>query len=386
MAKRDYYEVLGVSKTANEQEIKKAYREKALQYHPDRNPNNAEAEEKFKEAAEAYEVLSNANKRAQYDRFGHAGVSGAAGGTDFQSMNMEDLFSRFGSVFEDLGLGGHFGHFRTNFGGRQSGRTVQKGSNIRIKVKLSLEEIAKGVEKNIKVQKQVPCDACGSTGAKSPDAVKTCPTCKGRGYVLQVQQSVFGTVQMQSECPTCHGEGKIISDKCPKCNGSGTVKGEEVINIKIPPGVANGMQLTMRGKGNAAPNKGMNGDLFVLIEEEKHPVFERDGNNIYLEYYVSFSQAALGDMVEIPTLDGKVRVKIASGTQPGTLLRLNGKGLPDLHMYGKGDLIVNVNVWIPKHLSKEEKQIVEQLSDSENFKPQPPKQASFFQRIRKIFE
>ena len=380
MAKRDYYEVLEVSKTATEQEIKKAYREKALKYHPDRNPDNAQAEEKFKEAAEAYEVLSNANKRAQYDRFGHAGVSGA--GSDFQNMNMDDLFSHFGSIFEEFGFGNHF----RGFGGRHSGRVVRKGSNIRIKVKLSLEEIAKGVEKNIKVQKQVACDACGSTGAKHSDAVKTCPTCKGMGYVVHIQQSIFGAMQMRSECHTCHGEGKIISEKCPKCYGNGTVKGEEVISIKIPPGVSNGMQLTVRGKGNAAQNKGVNGDLFVLIEEEKHPVFERDGCNIYMEYYVSFSQAALGDKVEIPTLDGKVRVKVASGTQPGTLLRLNGKGLPDLQGYGKGDLIVNVNVWIPKNLSKDEKQIVEQLSVSENFKPQPPKQASFFQRIRKIFE
>jgi len=381
MAKRDYYEVLGVSKTANEQELKKAYREKALQYHPDRNPDNAEAEEKFKEAAEAYEVLSNPNKRAQYDRFGHAGVSGA--GNDFQNMNMEDLFSHFGSIFEEFGFGNHF---RSNFGGRRTSRVVQRGSNIRIKIKLSLEEIAKGVEKNIKVQKQVPCDACNSTGAKNKDAVKTCPTCKGSGFTLHIQQSVFGTMQMQSECPTCHGEGKVITEKCPKCYGIGTIRGEEVINIKIPPGVANEMQLTMRGKGNAAPNNGINGDLLVLIEEEKHPVFERDANNLYMEYYISFSQAALGDTAEIPTLDGKVRVKIASGTQPGTLLRLNGKGLPHLNQYGKGDLIVNVNVWIPKHLTKDEKQTVEQLADSENFKPQPPKQASFFQRIRKIFE
>ncbi|MCL2132253.1 MAG: molecular chaperone DnaJ [Lentimicrobiaceae bacterium] len=380
MAKRDYYEVLGVSKTANEQELKKAYREKALKYHPDRNPDNAEAEEKFKEAAEAYEVLSDSNKRSQYDRFGHAGVSGASG---FQNMNMEDLFVHFGSIFEDLGVGGRF---RTGFSSRSRQTAVRKGSNIRIKVKLSLEEIAKGIEKNIKVQKQVPCDACGSTGAKSPNAIKICPTCKGSGFTLRVQQSVFGTMQMQSECYTCHGEGKIITEKCPKCYGNGTVKGEEVITIKIPPGVSNGMQLTMRGKGNAAQNKGINGDLFVLIEEEKHAIFERDANNIYMEYYVSFSQAALGDTVEIPTLEGKVRVKIASGTQPGTLLRLNGKGLPDLQNYGKGDLIVNVNVWIPKHLSKEEKQTVEQLAHSENFKPQPPKQASFFQRIRKIFE
>jgi len=378
MAKRDYYEVLGVSKTANEQEIKKAYREKALQYHPDRNPDNTEAEEKFKEAAEAYEVLSNADKRARYDQFGHAGIGASGGG--FQ--NMEDIFSHFGSIFEEFGIGG----FRSNFGGRHSGKVVRKGTNIRIKVKLSLEEIAKGVEKNIKVQKQISCDACQGTGAKNPDAVKTCPTCRGTGYTVHVQQSVFGAMQMRSECYACHGEGKIITDKCPKCYGSGTVKGEEVITIKIPPGVANGMQLTVRGKGNAAPNKGINGDLFVLVEEESHPIFERDGNNIYLEYYVSFSQAALGDTIEIPTLDGKARVKITSGTQPGTLLRLNGKGLPDLHGYGKGDLIVNVNVWIPKHLSKEEKQMVEQLSKSENFKPQPPKQASFFQRIRRIFE
>jgi molecular chaperone DnaJ len=377
MEKRDYYEVLGVGKNASLADIKKAYREKALKYHPDRNPDDKTAEEKFKEAAEAYEVLSNEEKRARYDRMGHAGMSGFSSG----SMNMEDIFSQFGSVFEDLGFGG----FRGGFSSRP-GRSVQKGSNIRIKVKLTLEEIAKGVEKNIKVQKFVKCNACNGSGAKSPNAVKKCSTCNGNGYTIRTQQSLFGHMQVQSECPSCHGSGKTITDKCPVCSGNGIVKGEDITSIRIPAGVSDGMQFAMRGKGNAAPHNGENGDLFVLIQEETHPVFERDGNNLYLEHYISFSQAALGDTIEIPTLDGKAKVKIASGTQPSTLLRLNGKGLPDVQGYGKGDLIVNINVWVPKYLTKEEKQTIEHLSHSENFKPQPPKQASFFQRVKHFFE
>jgi molecular chaperone DnaJ len=377
MGKRDYYEVLGVAKTATLAEIKKAYREKALLYHPDRNPDDKEAEEKFKEAAEAYEVLSNEEKRARYDRLGHEGMSGFGS----QGMNMEDIFSQFGSIFEDFGFGG----FGRGFSSR-SGRPVQKGSNIRIKVKLTLEEIAKGVEKNIKVQKFVKCDTCNGSGAKNPNAVKTCTTCKGTGYVIKTQQSLFGHIQMQSECSTCHGSGKIVTEKCSSCSGNGVLKGEDITSIRIPAGVSDGMQFAMRGKGNAAPNNGENGDLLILIQEERHPVFERDGNNLYLEYYISFSQATLGDTVEIPTLDGKAKVKITPGTQPSTLLRLNGKGLPDVQGYAKGDLIVNINVWVPKNLTKEEKHIIEQIANSENFKPQPPKQASFFQRVKHFFE
>ena len=379
MDKRDYYEVLEVSKTASEQEIKQAYRKKALEYHPDRNPDNKAAEDKFKEAAEAYEVLSNDEKRARYDRHGHAGM----GGFGSQNMNMDDIFSQFGSIFEGFGFG-NFGGF--GGGSSRRGTTVQKGTNIRIKVKLSLEEIAKGVEKNIKIQKYIRCDSCKGSGAKSSDSVKTCSACNGYGHTVRTQQSIFGQMQVQVECHTCHGTGKMITDKCPRCSGNGIVKGEDITSIRIPAGVSEGMQFAMRGKGNAAPNNGENGDLLVMVQEEKHAIFERDGNNLYLEHYISFSQAALGDSIEIPILDGKAKVKIAAGTQPSTLLRLNGKGLPDVRGYGKGDLIVNVNVWVPKSLSKEEKQIMEKFAQSENFKPQPPKQASFFQRVKHFFE
>ncbi|MBP7103392.1 MAG: molecular chaperone DnaJ [Bacteroidales bacterium] len=382
MAKRDYYEVLGVAKNAGEQEIKKAYRQKAIQYHPDKNPNNKEAEEKFKEAAEAYEVLSNSDKRNRYDQFGHAGVSGTNGGQGFGGMNMEDIFSRFGSIFEDFGFGG-FGSSRS-YSSRSHG--VRKGSNIRIKVKLNLEEIAKGVEKNIKVQKYISCKSCGSTGAKSSDAVKTCPSCHGSGYTVRMQQSFLGAMQVQTECHQCHGTGKIITDKCTQCAGNGIIKGEEVIAIKIPPGVGNGMQISMNGKGNAAPNNGINGDLFVLIEEIPHDLYERDGNNLYLEHYITFPQAVLGTSIDIPTIEGKARIKITPGTQSGTLLRLQGKGLPELQSYHKGDLIVNINVWIPKELSKEEKQMIEGFSHSDNFQPKAQKQASFFKRVKQFFE
>ncbi len=382
MEKRDYYEVLGVARDADEQTIKKAYRQKAIQYHPDKNPGDKEAEEKFKEAAEAYEVLSHPEKRQRYDRFGHAGMSGAAGGGGFQGFDMGDIFSHFGDLFEEFGIGGMGG-----FGGSRSGgrRAVQKGSNLRVKVKLTLEEIAKGVEKNIKVQKYVQCPKCGSTGAKSPDAVKTCPTCHGSGYTVRVQQSIFGAMQMQSECPHCHGSGKVISDKCPHCAGNGVVKGEEIINIRIPAGVSDGMQLSMSGKGNAAPNSGVPGDLYVLVEEVKHPLFERDGVNLYLDYYISFPQAVLGATVDIPTIDQKARIKIAPGTQPGTMLRLNGKGLPGLRSYEKGDLIVNVNVWIPKNLNKEQKQILEQWNGAEEFEPKNEKRTTFFERVKQFF-
>lgn len=383
MEKRDYYEVLGVPKDADEQTIKKAYRQKAIQYHPDKNPGDKEAEEKFKEAAEAYEVLSHPEKRQQYDRFGHAGMSGAAGG-GFQGFDMGDIFSHFGDLFEEFGIGGMggFGRGGRGRGGRQA---VMKGSNLRVKVKLSLEEISKGVEKNIKVQKYVACLDCGSTGAKSPNAVKTCPTCHGNGYTVRMQQSLFGAMQMQSECAHCHGTGKVITDKCPRCGGNGIVRGEEVINLKIPAGVSNGMQLSMNGKGNAAPNNGIPGDLFVLIEEEKHPLFEREGDNLYLDYYISFPQAVLGATVDVPTIDGKARIRIAPGTQSGTLLRLNGKGLPGLRSYQRGDLIVNVNVWIPKNLGKEQKQQVEQWLSAPEFQPKNEKHTSFFERVRQFF-
>ncbi len=381
MEKRDYYEVLGVQKDASAEDIKKAYRQLALKYHPDRNPGDKNAEEKFKEAAEAYEVLSDPQKRSRYDQFGHAGMSGN-GFSDFGGMNMQDIFSHMGSIFEDLGIGGFSG-----FGGGFSGgrNRVQKGSNIRIKVKMTLEDIAKGVEKNIKVQKNIVCNECHGTGAKSADAIKTCPTCHGRGIVTRVQQSIFGQMQMQSECPNCHGTGKIITDKCSHCGGNGVVKGEDIINVKIPAGVSDGMQLSIRGKGNAIGG-GEPGDLLVLVEEEKHSRFERDGNNIYEEFNISFPLAVLGGTVEIPLLEGKAKVKIAPGTQSSTLLRLNGKGLPDLRGYGQGDLIVNINVVVPKRITKEEKAMIEKMMESDTFKVEQPKQAGFFQKVRKFFE
>lgn len=381
MEKRDYYEVLGVQKDASAEDIKKAYRQLALKYHPDRNPGDKNAEEKFKEAAEAYEVLSDPQKRSRYDQFGHAGMSGN-GFSDFGGMNMQDIFSHMGSIFEDLGIGG-FSGFGGGFGGGRN--RVQKGSNIRIKVKMTLEDIAKGVEKNIKVQKNIVCNECHGTGAKSADAIKTCPTCHGRGIVTRVQQSIFGQMQMQSECPNCHGTGKIITDKCSHCGGNGVVKGEDIINVKIPAGVSDGMQLSIRGKGNAIGG-GEPGDLLVLVEEEKHSRFERDGNNIYEEFNISFPLAVLGGTVEIPLLEGKAKVKIAPGTQSSTLLRLNGKGLPDLRGYGQGDLIVNINVVVPKRITKEEKSMIEKMMESDTFKVEQPKQAGFFQKVRKFFE
>lgn len=378
MKKRDYYEVLGVEKNASAQEIKKAYRQKAVQFHPDKNPGDKEAEEKFKEAAEAYEVLSNEEKRARYDRFGHEGMS-ASGFSGFQGMSMDDLFAHMGPIFEGFGFGGFSS--RGGFGGG----AIRRGSNIRIKVKMTLEDIANGVEKNIKVQKNNLCEACSGTGAKTPNDVKICPTCKGSGYVMQTRQSIFGIMQSQSECPHCHGRGKVVEEKCPKCSGHGVQKGDSVINIKIPAGVSDGMQLSIKGKGNAIGG-GESGDLLVLIEEEKHKVFERDGNNLYTEFNISFPQAVLGDNVEIPLLSGKAKVKIAPGTQSSTLLRLNGKGLPDLRGYSRGDLIVNVNVVVPKKITKEEKAIIEKMKDSDSFKVEQNGQANFFQKVRKFFE
>ncbi len=385
MEKRDYYEVLGVAKTASADEIKKAYRKKAMEFHPDRNPGDKEAEEKFKEAAEAYDVLSNPDKKARYDQFGHAGMGGAPGGGYNMDFDLSSIFERFGDIFGG-GFGG-FGGFGGYSGGRSAGKRVRQGSNIRIKVKLTLEEINAGVEKKIKIQKYVPCSHCDGTGAKDKNSVTTCPTCKGNGQVVNQQRTMFGVMQQVSVCPDCGGTGQVIKDKCPHCGGNGVVKGEEVVSINIPAGVAEGMQLTMRGKGNAAPNGGVNGDLLVLIEEQEHELFERNGNNIYLNYYISFPQAALGASVEVPTLTGKARIKITAGTQSGQILRLQGKGLPELNSRIIGDLIVNVNVWTPKNLSKDEKAAVEKFMDSDNFKPKPNKsEKGFFNRVRQFFE
>ncbi len=386
MSKRDYYDILEVSKTASDDEIKKAYRKKALKFHPDKNPGDSEAEEKFKEAAEAYEVLRDPNKRSRYDQFGHAGVGGAAGGGfGGGGMSMDDIFSNFGDIFGSA-FGGGFG-----FGGgghsRSSGRRrVRRGSNLRVKVKLSLKEIAHGTTKKIKVNKYVACESCNGTGAKNGGAYSTCQTCHGTGQVTQVTNTILGQMQTSSTCPACGGEGQIITDKCTACYGEGIVKGEEVIEIQIPAGVTSGMQLSMTGKGNAAPRGGVNGDLIVLIDEVPHESLERDGINLLYEHYVSFPEAVMGASVEIPTVDGKARIKIAPGTQPGKVLRLKGKGLPDVNGYGHGDLLVNINVWVPKTLSKEETAFMENAMHSPNFKPNPgSREKSFFHKMRDYF-
>jgi molecular chaperone DnaJ len=386
MAKRDFYEVLEVSKNASADEIKKAYRKQALKYHPDRNPGDKASEDKFKEAAEAYEVLSDPQKKSRYDQFGHAGVGGAAGGGyGGEGMTMEDIFSHFGDIFSDLGFGG-FGGFSSRGGGRGS-RQVAKGSNLRIKVKLNLEEIEKGVEKKLKVSKYIACDECSGTGAKGGNAYSTCGTCRGAGQVTRVTNTFLGQMSTTQVCPTCNGEGRAITNKCNKCAGEGVMRGEEVISVKIPAGVAEGMQLSVSGKGNAARRGGINGDLLVIIEEEHHPELIRDGNDLLYNLYVSFAQASLGSQVEIPTLDGKVKIKIEPGTQPGKILRLRGKGLPEVNSYGKGDLLVSINVWIPKNLSREERKTLEKLDESENFKPNPGSgDRNFFDRMKNYFE
>lgn len=381
--KRDYYEVLGVSKNASADEIKKAYRQLALKYHPDRNPDDKDAEEKFKEAAEAYSVLSDADKRARYDRYGFAGMNGgSASGGGFSGFGDFDLSDILNSVF---GQGFNFGGFSGFSGGSSGGQVRQRGSNLRVKVKLNLQEIAKGAKKKIKLTKYVPCTHCNGSGAEGNET-QTCPTCHGRGQVVQTVNSFFGQMQTASVCPTCGGKGTIIKKKCTHCYGEGIVKGEEVIDIDIPAGVGEGMQLTIRGKGNAGPRNGINGDLIVVIEEEDHKDFERDENNLIYSLFISISDAILGTQVEIPTIDGKVRMKIAPGTQSGQVLRLKGKGLPEVNGYRTGDMLVNVNVWIPKKVSKEEEKLLQQLSNSENFKPNPtPEDKSFFNKIRDLF-
>ena len=382
--KRDYYEVLGVSKTATPEEIKKAYRKKAIEYHPDKNPGNKEAEEKFKEAAEAYEVLSNPEKRSRYDQLGHAGVGGAAsGGFSGGGMSMEDIFSQFGDIF-----GGHFGGFGFGgFGG--GGRThkhVNRGTDLRVKVKLTLKEISTGVEKKIKVKKYVSCKACNGTGAENGTAYTTCSTCNGSGVVTRVQQTFLGAMQSTSTCPTCGGEGKTITKKCAACNGEGILKEDEIITINIPAGVMEGMQLSMSGKGNAARHGGVNGDLLILIEEEPHDELLRDENDLIYNALLDFPTAALGGTLEIPTIDGKAKVKIDPGTQPGKVLRLRGKGLPSVNRYGVGDLLVNLSVYIPEKLNSEEKKSIEKFAGQQNFTPTKSIKDRIFAKIKRMFE
>ncbi|MFM7079580.1 MAG: molecular chaperone DnaJ [Bacteroidota bacterium] len=379
MAKRDYYEILGVGKSANEGDIKKAYRQMALKYHPDKNPGDKEAEDKFKEAAEAYEVLSDADKRRRYDQYGHQGVGGAAGGG--QHMNMEDIFSQFGDIF-----GGS--PFESFFGGSTSGgrRYVNKGSNLRIKVKLTLSEIANGVEKKLKVSKKIACDACSGSGALNGSSFSKCSTCNGNGQVRRVTNTILGQMQTTTTCPSCQGEGQTITSKCKSCNGFGTMPGEDVISINIPPGVGEGMQVTVSGKGNAAERGGVPGDLLIVIEEAEDEQLKRDGNNLLYDLYISIPDAALGTSVEVPTVDGRAKIKIEPGTQPGKVLRLKGKGLPQLNSSHKGDLLININVWTPQNLTSDEKKILSRLRESENFKPNPGKgEKSFFEKMREYF-
>ncbi|MDR1809712.1 MAG: molecular chaperone DnaJ [Prevotella sp.] len=372
--KRDYYEILEVSKTATADEIKKAYKKKAIQYHPDKNPGDATAEEKFKEAAEAYEVLSDQDKRAKYDRFGHdapGGFGGHQGG-----FSMDDIFSQFGDIF-----GGHF-----NFGGFGRGQHINRGSDLRVRVKLNLKEIATGVEKKIKVKKYVACSHCHGSGAENGTAYNTCNACHGSGVVTRVVNTMLGQMQTQTACPTCSGEGKIITKKCAHCSGEGVVREEEVIALNIPAGVAEGMQLSMNGKGNAARHGGVNGDLLVVIEEEKHPELLRDDNDLVYNLLLSVPTAAMGGSVEVPTIDGKVKVKIEPGTQPGKVLRLKSKGLPSINRYGSGDLLINVSVYIPERLSDSEKNALSGLENSPNFQPDKSVKDRIFSYFRRMFD
>jgi molecular chaperone DnaJ len=390
MAKRDFYEILGVSKNASTDEIKKAYRKVAMQYHPDRNPGDKAAEEKFKEAAEAYEILSDPDKKAQYDRYGHAGVSGngrGGFGGGGAGMNMEDIFSQFGDIFGDDIFGSFFGGGgggRSRGGGQRS-RGV-RGSNLRIKIKLTYEEIAKGVSKNIKVKKYVTCSHCNGSGAKDKNSVQTCSTCGGSGQVRRVQNTFLGQMQTVTTCPACNGEGSVVTAKCGSCKGEGRVFGEETVTIDIPAGVQEGMQLNISGKGNAGERGGSPGDLMILIEEEPHKELHREGLNVAYDLYISFTDAVFGVQVEVPTIDGRAKIKIPAGTQSGKIFRLKGKGFPAINSYEKGDQLVQVNVWTPQHLSQEEKDLLEKMSHSANFKPQPDKsEKSFFDKMREMF-
>jgi molecular chaperone DnaJ len=378
--KRDYYEVLGVDKSANADEIKKAYRKIAMKYHPDRNPGDKEAEEKFKEAAEAYDVLSDATKRQRYDQFGHSmggqqgGFSGAGG------FSMEDIFSQFGDIFG----GGGFGFSGFGGGGSRTPRQ-RRGSDLRIRVKLTLEEIAKGATKTLKIPTYVKCDQCNGTGAKDGKAYTTCNTCHGSGHVTRVQNTPFGAMQSTTVCPTCEGQGKVITEKCPHCNGQGVERKEQQVTFNIPAGVSNDMVLTIRGKGNAPARGGVNGDLLVVVEEVKHPELIRDGNDIIYNLMIDIPTAVLGGSVEVPTISGRARVKIAPGTQPGKVLRLRGKGLPSPDSYGTGDELINVMVYIPEKITDKERKAIEDLRDSENVTPSDDDKHRIFSKLKHIF-
>ncbi|MBN1819324.1 MAG: molecular chaperone DnaJ [Prolixibacteraceae bacterium] len=384
MAKRDFYEVLGVGKNASPEEIKKAYRKKAIQFHPDKNPGDKQAEENFKEAAEAYEVLSNPEKKQRYDQFGHAGLGNQGGFSSGAGMSMDDIFSMFGDVFGDaFGFGG-FGGFGSS---RSRGRRVNRGSDLRVKVTLNLSEVANGVEKKLKVKKYVACTHCNGTGAEGGSSYSTCSTCRGTGHVTRIQNTLLGQMQTTTTCPTCHGDGQSITNKCHHCAGEGVIRDEEIISVKIPAGVGEGMQLNVSGKGNMGRRGGINGDLLVVIQEEDHPELIRDNNNLIYNLFLSFPEIVLGATKEIPTVEGKVKVKIEAGSQPEKILRLRGKGLPDVNGYGRGDLLVRIHVWIPKKLSNEEKRILEKLMDSPGFQGGPSaSEKGFFEKMKNMFE
>ncbi|MDR2885921.1 MAG: molecular chaperone DnaJ [Rikenellaceae bacterium] len=390
-SKRDYYEVLGVEKSADADTIKKAYRQAAIKFHPDKNPGDREAEEKFKEAAEAYDVLSNPDKKARYDQFGHAGMSGAAGGGaggfggfEGGGFTMDDIFRNFGDIF-----GGHFGGggFSGFGGGGYGGQRVNRGADLRIKVKLNLCEIANGTTKKLKINKMVACAECGGSGAKDKNAYSTCTQCSGSGYVTQVVNTFFGRTQSTGVCPTCGGEGKVITKPCGKCRGEGTVQGEEVVEVRIPAGVGEGMQLSVSGKGNAARHGGVNGDLLVVIQEEQDPLFVRDGNDLIHNLSVTIPTALLGGGVEVPTIDSRAKIKIEPGTQAGKVLRLKGKGLPDVNGYGRGDILVVIDIHVPAKMSSDERKLVEQLAEKENFKKADTggRVQNIFDRMRSFF-
>ena len=385
--KKDFYEILSVPKSASADEIKKSYRKVAMQYHPDRNPGDKAAEEKFKEAAEAYEILSDADKRSQYDRFGHQAFSpGRSGGGHSGGMNMDDIFSQFGDIFGDDSPFGSFfggGSNRRSSGSRSRGT---RGSNLRVKLKLNFEEIAKGTTKTIKVKKYVLCNTCGGNGAKDKNSVQTCNTCGGSGQVRRVQNTFLGQMQTVTTCPGCNGEGSTVTHKCTSCKGEGRIYGEETVTIDIPAGVQEGMQLSIGGKGNAGERGGAGGDLIVLIEEEAHPQLHRDGLNVAFDLHISIPDAVFGTQVEVPTIDGRAKIKIPAGTQSGKIFRLKGKGFPNVNSYEKGDQLIQVNVWTPQHLSTEEKHMLEKLQQSPNFAPKPEKNdKSFFEKVREMF-
>lgn len=386
MSKRDYYEILGVSKSAGPDEIKKAYRKRAMKFHPDRNSSDPNAEEKFKEASEAYEVLRDPEKRARYDKFGHDGLNGGFGGASgFENVGFEDIFSRFGEIFGSEFFGGEFGGRGRSRGGRRT--AGRPGSDMKLRISLSLEEIAFGTEKKLKVKKQIKCDQCNGTGAETDADFETCSTCNGMGEVRQVHRTMLGQMVNVQPCPTCNGEGRIITKKCSKCNGEGRYKGEETVHIKVPSGVSNGNYITLRGQGNAGIRGGEAGNLIVLIDEEEHEYFERDENDIYYDLVLSVPDAILGKQVEVPTLKGKAKIKIEPGTQPGKLLRMKEKGIRGLHNSGTGDQYIRLNVYIPQDLTEEENKHIEALRGNEHFAASNKENAGkgFFSKIKDVF-